>query len=61
MNLYDQNSPLAISVKEACRLLSLGRTRVYELINEGLLDSTKVGSRRLVLSASLHRLLAEGA
>ena len=45
--------PLALSIKEACRISSLGRTRLYELINQGRLRTTKVGRRTLVHTASL--------
>ena len=45
--------PLALSIKEACRISSIGRTRLYELINQGTLRTTKVGRRTLVHTASL--------
>ncbi len=52
---------LATSVSEAARSLNLGRTRVYQLINEGVLDTVKVGRRRLVKMDSLRRVLDDGA
>lgn len=54
-----EHEPLAYSVKEACRVTSIGRTRLYELIAAGRLHSTRVGGRRIVLADSL-RALIEG-
>ncbi|NOW44533.1 excisionase family DNA binding protein [Novosphingobium sp. SG751A] len=51
-------TPLAYSVADACRALSLGKTRIYQLINEGKLQSRKVGKRRLIPAESLRRLIA---
>lgn len=41
-------SPLVVSVAEACRLLSLGRTSVFELMKTGELASFRSGRRRLI-------------
>ncbi len=35
-------------ITEAASLLGLGRTKVYELVAAGELESVKVGTRRLV-------------
>ena len=51
--------PLAYSVTEACRVTSIGRTRLYALINEGRLEIRKIGKRTLIPAASL-RALIEG-
>lgn len=53
------NEPLAYSVGEACRVSSLGRTRLYQLIGEGRLEVRKIGRRTLIPAASL-RALIEG-
>ncbi|TKG65759.1 helix-turn-helix domain-containing protein [Prauserella endophytica] len=40
--------PVLLRVEEAARLLGIGRTRVYDLIRLGLLQSVKVfGARRV--------------
>jgi excisionase family DNA binding protein len=57
MAVIDQGAPLAYSVKEACRLTSLGRTRIFQLISEKKLEARKVGRRTLIPAASLHKLL----
>ena len=52
---------LTVSIAEACRLTGLGRSSVYDLANQGKIRTTKVGSRRLVVVASLRELVAEDA
>lgn len=50
---------LLVSITDAAKALSLGRTSIYELIRTGELETRKMGRRRLVTSASL-RLLVDG-
>jgi hypothetical protein len=45
------------TVAEACSAAGLGRTKLYELIGGGVLETTTVGRRRLVFVQSLLRLL----
>lgn len=45
---------IAVSVAEAAHRLSLGRTKVYQLLESGELRSRKSGRRRLVNVASIH-------
>lgn len=45
--------PLLITVEEASQLLRLGRTRTYDFIRCGSIQSVKVGRRRLVVRSSL--------
>lgn len=52
------DKPLAISIAHFCRLSSLGRTKAYQLINEGCLRTIKVGRRTLVDMESVEALLA---
>jgi excisionase family DNA binding protein len=49
--------PLAYSVADACRVSSIGRTRLYALINDGRLEIRKIGKRTLIPAASLRRLI----
>lgn len=51
--------PLFVSAKEAARLLSLSRSRVYELMDEGLIPSTRLGRRRVIPVAALHDFAAQ--
>lgn len=48
---------IAISISEAARALGVGRTSVYNLINEGRLETFKLGRRTLVKTASIRRLV----
>ncbi len=51
-------SPLAYSVADACRVSTLGRTRIYQLISEGRLRVRKIGKRTLIPADSLHALIS---
>jgi excisionase family DNA binding protein len=59
------NEPLAVTIREGCRYSGLGRTKIYELIFSGALETTTVGRRRLIRFPSLKALIggapAEGA
>lgn len=56
----DTSPPLVYSIKEAIRVSSIGKTRLYALINEGRLKTTKVGKRTLVNAQSLRELVGLG-
>lgn len=53
-----------ISVSEFCKIYGVGRTFAYRLIgnqsSQGLLDSTKLGKRRLISVDSAEALMREG-
>ena len=58
MNSKDQSiERLAYSVREACAVSSIGRTRMYQLIAENRVESRLIGKRRLIIAASLRRLI----
>lgn len=48
---------LAVSVHEACQIIGIGRTRLYQLINDGELASVRLGSRRLVKIEALREFI----
>lgn len=48
---------LSVSVEEAAEMLSIGRSSVFNLLNDGLLASLKVGKRRLIPVAELRAFL----
>lgn len=48
---------LAYSINETANTLSLGRTSIYSLINEGKLEAFKLGRRTLVKADSIRRLI----
>ena len=51
---------LTCTIAEACGATGLGRTKLYELIGDGCLESTRVGRRRLIFIRSLRTLLQAG-
>jgi hypothetical protein len=51
--------PVAVSIKEATRLVPLGVTSLYELINEGKLQSCLVKGRRMISYTSLKALIKQ--
>jgi excisionase family DNA binding protein len=48
---------LSCTIDEACEATGLGRTKLYELIGSGRVETTLVDRRRLVLMRSLLALL----
>ena len=54
----DRLKPMAITVAKAKELSGLGLTKLWELISAGELETVSVGRRRLVVFASLERLLS---
>jgi excisionase family DNA binding protein len=49
--------PLAVRVADASRLTGIGKTKLFELIANGTLETTSIGRRRLILYRSLQRLI----
>lgn len=56
MNTHD-NRKLAYSISEAANAISIGRSKIYQLISEGRIETRKIGKRTVIPAASLHRLL----
>jgi excisionase family DNA binding protein len=48
---------LTCTIAEACEATGLGRTKLYELIGSGDVETATIGRRRLVKVRSLRRLL----
>lgn len=49
--------PIALSINDTAKALSLGRTSIYALIREGRLEAIKLGRRTLIKAESLRRLV----
>jgi len=47
------------TITEFCRITGSGRSKVYELINDGSIKSIKIGKRRLVVVDSYRQLVKE--
>lgn len=50
---------LAHSIQSAARMLGIGRTKLYELIDSDQLLTFRLGNRRLVPNSELERLVSE--
>ena len=50
--------PLAVSVNDAAKALSLGRTSIYAMIADGRLEAFKLGRRTLIRMDSIRRIVA---
>lgn len=51
---------LLLSIPEAAKALSLGRSKLYELIGQGRLQTVTIGRRRLVRAESVRALAGAG-
>jgi excisionase family DNA binding protein len=51
--------PVATSVNDAAKALSLGRTSIYALIKQGRLETVKLGRRTLVTVQSIRSLVVD--
>lgn len=45
------------SVTDAAHSLGIGKTKAYQLISDGSLETVSIGTRRLVKVASIHKLV----
>ena len=51
--------PIALSINDTAKTLSLGRTTIYAMIADGRLEVIKLGRRTLIKVASVRRLLGD--
>ena len=49
--------PIAVRIVEAIRLTGIGRSKLYELIASGAIETVKIGRCTLIPTGSLHRLI----
>lgn len=49
--------PICVRVDDAARMIGVGRTKLYELISSGELETVKIGKATRVTTASLHELV----
>lgn len=48
---------LAYSINRSAKALGVGRSTIYKLIKAGEIDALKIGTRTLVTTASIARLM----
>lgn len=49
---------IAVRIKQAAKLIGVGRTTFYKLINAGEIETIKIGRTTLILTKSLHDFLS---
>ena len=49
---------LSLSIEEVCTATGIGRTKIYEAINQGLLLAKKYGKRTIILKDDLDNFLS---
>lgn len=55
--MLDENEALAYSIKDVCRVVNAGQTKIYSEINAGRLKAVKLGKRTLITSEALKEWL----
>lgn len=53
MTEMPSNEPVTVTVPDAMKYSGLGRTKLYDLISKGEIKSVRIGTRRLIVFASL--------
>ena len=49
--------PLAVRIPEACRMIGIGRSKLYELIADGTIEIVKIGSVTVIPVSQLKALI----
>ncbi|MGW8201212.1 helix-turn-helix domain-containing protein [Sphingomonas bisphenolicum] len=49
--------PICVRINEAARMIGVGRTKLYELIAAGEIETVKLGKATRITTASLHDLV----
>lgn len=49
--------PICLRVNEAARMIGVGRTKLYELIAAGEVETIKLGTATRIMTSSLHDLI----
>lgn len=50
-------APISVRIPAAVKLTGISRSRLFELIRDGEIDSVKLGTSRLIIVSSLDRFL----
>ena len=57
MSGHQPLEPICVRVNDAARMIGIGRTKLYELISSGELETVKIGKATRITTASLHALV----
>ena len=55
--LTETTVKITVTVKDACEMTGLGKTKLYEAIGSGQVATTRIGKRRLVNVESLRQFV----
>ncbi len=61
MSGHQPVEPICVRINDAARMIGVGRTKLYELISCGDLETVKIGNATRVTTASLHGLVRRRA
>ena len=59
MNDESDVEPMTVTIQTAVKLSGLGRTKLYELMSKREIESVRIGTRRLIVFASLKARLTK--
>lgn len=59
MNSNQPFEPICVRINDAARMIGVGRTKLYELISAGELETVKIGNATRITTASLHELIKQ--
>ena len=57
MSGHQHVEPICVRIDDAARMIGVGRTKLYELISSGELETVKIGKATRVTTASLRDLV----
>lgn len=57
MSGHQPVEPICVRVNDAARMIGVGRTKLYQLIATGELETVKIGKATRVTTASLQKLV----
>ena len=57
MSGHQTVEPICVRINDAARMIGVGRTKLYELISSGELETLKIGNATRVTTASLRELV----
>ncbi|UVI39870.1 helix-turn-helix domain-containing protein [Qipengyuania spongiae] len=57
MSGHQPIEPICVRINDAARMIGIGRTKLYELIATGEIETVKIGNATRVTMASLHGLV----
>ena len=54
---YQPPSSLTVRIADATKMLGIGRSKLYQLIGDGELETIKLGAATLIIVNSIHALV----